>query len=299
MIFFMDHKERVYARYGGRDSWDADNRQTLDGLRYTMESVAKMHARENKEYAPKAEGAAQYIRDVPGSGKGGKCMHCHQVKERLDRNLVANSVWTRDMAYRYPLPENLGFRLEVKRGNVVEKVTPGSTADKAGLKPGDLVTKLGATPIHSFGDATYSLDKAPRAGTLPISFTRDKELLSANLTLAENWRKTDISWRPSARRLIPSFPLSGDDLKAEERKKLGLTEKQLAFRQGATVHSRAKEAGIAAGDIITDVDARKIQMPLYNLYDFVRREYLVGDTLRLTVLRDGKSQTIPLVLGSR
>jgi hypothetical protein len=38
---------------------------------------------------------------------------------------------------------------------------------------------------------------------------------------------------------------------------------------------------------------------LYKLYDFVRREYLVGDTLRLTDLRDGKSQTIPLVLGSR
>ena len=58
MVFFLDADDRVYARYGGRDSQDADNRQTLEGLRYTMESVAKMHARENKEYAPKAEGAA-------------------------------------------------------------------------------------------------------------------------------------------------------------------------------------------------------------------------------------------------
>lgn len=295
MIFFMDAKERVYARYGGRDGKDADNRQTLDGLRYTMQSVARMHKEETKEYAPKAEGAPMYIKDVVGTGKS-KCMHCHQVKERLDKKLTSDGLWTRDLIYRYPLPENLGMRLEVKRGNIVEKITPGSPADKAGLKPGDLVTRLGATPIHSFGDATFALDKAPRTGKLPIAFTRDKETLSANLELAGNWRKTDISWRHSTRRYVPDLPLGGYDLKPDERKSLGLTPKQLAFRQNTTVHSKARAAGIEPGDVITDLDGRKLEMPVYDLYDYVRREFLIGDVIRVSVLREGKVQVVALKL---
>ncbi|HMF17190.1 MAG TPA: thioredoxin family protein, partial [Gemmataceae bacterium] len=109
MVFFMDAKEEVYARYGGRDSKDADNRQSLEGLRYTMQSVAAMHRGEQKEFAPKVEGPPVLIREVTAGGRG-KCLHCHQVKERLNRKLLANGDWTRDMVYRYPLPDNLGFR---------------------------------------------------------------------------------------------------------------------------------------------------------------------------------------------
>src|SRR6516164_6119582 len=101
----------------------------------------------------------------------------------------------RDMLYRYPLPDNIGVRLELNRCNVVEKVTPISPAEKAGLKKGDVVKQLGNVPIHSFGDATYALDKAPGKGTLSLSWLRDTELLTASLDLPKGWRKTDISWR--------------------------------------------------------------------------------------------------------
>jgi hypothetical protein len=216
MVFFMDAREKVYARYGGRDAKNADNRQSLDGLRYTMQSVAAMHSREEKQYAPRVEGTPVYIREIPGGG-GGKCMHCHQVKERLQRSLVAKGEWSRDMIYRYPLPDNLGFRLEVNRGNIVESVTPGSVAEKAGLKKGDLVTQLANVPIHSFGDATYALDRAAASGTLKIAWLRDQQLTSTTLELPNGWRKSDITWRPSVHRMVPSLPLYGDDLTAAER----------------------------------------------------------------------------------
>ena len=38
-------------------------------------------------------------------------MHCHQVREALDRKLVESGQWTREQAWRFPLPENLGMRL--------------------------------------------------------------------------------------------------------------------------------------------------------------------------------------------
>ena len=52
----MDADENVYARYGGRDGLDPDNRQSLAGLSATMKSVLAMHAREKKEFAPKKPG---------------------------------------------------------------------------------------------------------------------------------------------------------------------------------------------------------------------------------------------------
>jgi hypothetical protein len=297
MVFFMDAKEKVYARYGGRDSNDADNRQSLEGLRYTMKSVAAMHGRQKKQFAPKVEGAPVYIREI--SAGGGKCLHCHQVRERLDRKLIADGDWSRNLVYRYPLPENLGFRLEVKRGNVVEKITPGSPAEKAGLKKGDVVKRLGNVPIHSFGDATYALDKALAAGALNVSWMRDKQVMTASIELPNGWRKTDISWRRSLRRLIPSAPFNGDDLAAAERKQLGLTQTQLAFRQNDRLPTRAKDAGFRSGDIIIGVDDRKLDLSVTDFFFYVRREYLVGDTIHLAVLRDGKKLTIPLLLTSR
>jgi hypothetical protein len=300
MVFFMDAKEKVYARYGGRDSKDADHRQSLEGLHYTMESVAAMHAREEKErlFAPKAEGKPLYIRDVSGGPAGGKCMHCHQIKERLNRKLSSDGEWTRDQAYRYPLPDNLGFRLEVNRGNIIEQITPGSPADKVGLKKGDLVKQIASVPIHSFGDATYALDKAPLTGKLSISWLHDKEPSVADLELVKGWRKTDVSWRPSLRYMIPSMPLYGDDLTPAERKQLGLTEKQLAFRNDR-LPARVKDAGFKTGDIILGIEDRSLNMNVIDFHRFIRREYLVGDSIDIAVMRDGKKMTIPLVLSGR
>src|SRR5262245_43732960 len=105
MVFFLDADAKVYARYGGRDAKDADNRQSLDGLHYTMKSVLAMHERQAKEFAPKSQEEPKYVRGMAGPKGGGRCMHCHQVRESLNAGLRRSGEWERDMIYRYPLPE--------------------------------------------------------------------------------------------------------------------------------------------------------------------------------------------------
>src|SRR5262249_43006359 len=163
------------------------------------------------------------------------------------------------------------------RGNVVENVAPESPAARAGLQPGDVVRQLGPVPVHSFGDATFALDRAPRTGTLAVSWDRGEQSLTAPLALAEGWRKTDIRWRPSLRRLVPNLLLDGDDLTLDERKGLGLSAKQLAFQQNTRLHSRAKAAGFQVGDIILGVDGRQLDLTVNEFLYYIRREYLVGD----------------------
>ena len=117
VVFFLNAEEKVYARYGGRDAENPDRRQSLAGLRYTMESVLRMHERDDKAFAPKVQEAPRFIRDVSSFGRVGRCLHCHQVKEMLNAKSKTGKS-NQELAWRYPLPENIGLTLEVDRGDI-------------------------------------------------------------------------------------------------------------------------------------------------------------------------------------
>jgi serine protease Do len=297
MVFFLNADEKVYARYGGRDAIDPDNRQSLAGLHYTMESVLAMHERKDKVFAPRKEGRPRTIRDEVGGGRFRRCFHCHQVKETLNRNLRRSGQWEREMAWRFPLPDNLGMILEVDRGNVVGKVVPGSAAAQAGLKKGDILRLLNKVPVHSIGDAQFALDRAPREGRIPLTWERAGKAQGGEIRLTADWRKSDITWRPSMRYMVASLPLGGIDLTADEKKALALGADALAFRQKVRVHERAQAAGIRAGDIIVGLDDRDLRkLDFADLYQYVRTEYLVGDRVTVHVFREGKRLSFPLTL---
>ncbi len=295
MVFFLNADGKVYARYGGRDGQDADNRQSLQGLAYTMQSVLAMHAQDEPVFAPRTEEGPKFIGSSFGKGRG-RCMHCHQVKESLNAGLKRTGQWTNDLVWRYPLPENVGITLDVDRGNVVKSVAGKSAAAAAGLKPGDVLIRLGNVPIHSFGDAQFALDHAPRTGTLAVAWRRGETAHEQVLTLADGWRKTDIHWRPSVHQLVPSLRLFGTDLTAAERQALGLSPTQLAFRQNESVPRQAREAGIQVGDVILGLDGRTTDADLDDVIRYLWRTYLIGDTVTVNLVRGGKRLDVKMTL---
>jgi len=297
MVFFIDAKENVYARYGGRDAKDADNRQSLEGLAYTMNSVLQMHAQKDKSFAPKSQARPKYLHNLanpPMFGRG--CMHCHQVKTALENDIRKSGKWERELVWRYPLPENIGLRLEVNRGNIVETVFDDTAAANAGLKPGDKLRRLNGVPIHSFGDAQYALDIAPKTASIEISWQRGDETMQGKVALPEGWRRSDLAWRTSAQHLLSSGGMYGMDLTVEEKKSLGLAPKHLAFRQKATLSKQAREAGIQGGDIILGVDNKTLEMDMFAFLKYMRGNYLVGDKITINLIRDGKRINIEATL---
>jgi serine protease Do len=295
MVFFLNADKKVYGRYGGRDSESADARLSLQGLHYTLQSVLGQISKEDRSFAPKAAETAKFIKDITGGNSRG-CMHCHQVKEALNAEASKAGKWTQDLIWRYPLPDNLGIVLDVNRGDTIMEVKAKSPAADAGLKKGDVLKRLNEVPIHSFADAQYALDMAPTAGTIPVVWQRNGKDHAEKLVLAEGWRKTDISWRPSMRDLIPSIHLGGADLTAIEKKALGLSEKQLAFREKEPVFKQAKEAGIRAGDIVLGIDDRVLELTMTQFQDYVRCKYIVGDKVTINILRNGKREQVTMTL---
>src|SRR5262245_51053635 len=300
MVFFLSADEQIYGRFGGRDAKGAETRMSLAGLHYAMEAALEAHdrrARAAGSAAPKRE-APKFVRDVPATRRfgGGRCVHCHQVNEVLNAELERAGKWSRDLVWRYPLPDNLGLVLEVDRGNVVERMKPDSPAARAGLRAGDVVQRLNGAPVHSFADAQYALDGAPKTGSIEVSWRRGEQTLSAALALPEGWRKTDISWRPSLQKFVPSPRLSGRDLASPDKEALGLSAKQLAFRLEEGLHYQARDAGMRAGDVVLGVDGQELEMDAAQFYWYLRGHYLVGDRVSVNVLRGGERVSLPMTL---
>jgi membrane-associated protease RseP (regulator of RpoE activity) len=296
IVFFLNADGKVYARYGGRDAEGPDSRQSLAGLRYTMQSVLDAHGRDAKVFARRSHEKPRYVGDLPGIGHSSGCVHCHHVREALNKEVEKQGNWTRDLAWRYPPPENLGFDLEIDRGNVVKEVKKDSPASRAGLKPGDAVVQLNAQPVHSFADAQFALDIAPVSGSIELVWQRGDKTLREQLSLPPGWRKTDITWRASMQHLVPTARLYGADLTAKEKQALDLSPKQLAFRQTDSVPAQAKAAGIRPGDIILGVDDKEFDSDDIAFRHYIERNYLIGDQVTVNVLRSGTRLRLAMTL---
>lgn len=225
-----------------------------------------------------------------------ECIHCHQVYEFARDQRVKAGQWDPAERWVYPLPENVGLTLDVDRGDHVKAVLKASAAEKAGLAPGDVIQRVNAIRVGSQADFQYGLHRAPWKGEIPIVWKRDGKEMTARLTLADGWRKTNLTWRPSLLELFPSLTVYGEDLTAAEKKKLSLPASRLAFRQQEQVHSQARAAGIRAGDIILGLDGEEPRGTVEQFLAQVRRNYLIGDRIKLVVLRDGKRVVLPMTL---
>jgi len=298
MVFFLDSQGRVVSRYGGRDARDADNRQSLAGLAHVMREVARQCSSEPGRVIPEPGGPAKLAEQLRGGGGRG-CMHCHQVQEAINRNLARDFEWDPESPWRYPLPENIGVRLHVDKGNLVEKVVPGSPAARAGIAPGDQIRQVGGVPVLSFGDMQQGLEEGPREGLLRVVYRRGANDTEAALTLPPKWKKTDITWRTSLRGLVPAPPVAGRNLTDAEKAAIGLSAGALAFRQRDTLTQAAIDAGIKPGDIVTGAEGAPAGLDSYGFQEWVRRDFLVGDTVRISLVRDGGKMVLPVVLGRR
>lgn len=293
-VFFLNADETIYGRFGGRDASDAESRISTKGLRYAMDRALLTH----KAPPPTTPLAGASIRaeDYKAAKKHRGCIHCHNVNEFRRADAAAAGNWDRSSIWVYPLPENLGLTLDIDAGDRVKAVATGSIAERAGLKPGDHITKLNGIPVASFGDAIYALHKAPAKGSITITWVNNGRERSAILDVAEDWRKTNITWRPSMLDILPSVTFSGEDLTTAEKKTLGLGEKRAAMRQDPEVHSSLKAAGIRGGDVIVGFDGNSIEGNVRDLLGYLRRNHLVGDEIVVNIFRDGRKIDVKLML---
>jgi serine protease Do len=299
--FFLSPDEKVYDRYGGRDGDSADDRLSLAGLRYAADRALAAHRHAAADQSVRAAGPRETVDRYPAVKrlKETACIHCHQVYDFRREVAETAGKWRLDDVWVYPLPENVGLTLEVDLGDRLRSVAADSPAGRAGLHAGDTLTEVNGVPVASQADVQYGLHRAPPSGQVTVGWRRDGREMSGRIVLPEGWRKTDISWRASTRSLGPSPCVQGEDLTAEEKRALGLSEKGLAFRQENFVHPAARRAGVRQNDIVIGIDGNSPEMTARQFTAHVRLNYRAGDVVSLKILRDGHRQEVPLKLPGR
>jgi serine protease Do len=84
-----------------------------------------------------------------------------------------------------PMSEDLAatYGLSEAKGTIVNSVTAGSPADKAGLKPEDAILSADGRSVQDNGDLSRYIASLPPGTTVKLDFVRGKDKKSASVTL--------------------------------------------------------------------------------------------------------------------
>ena len=315
-VFFMDADLTIYGRYGTRSERPEVEEISLEGLRKAMALALRIHrnraeytaALSGKQVKParfktprEYPGIAARFQDVAGDAKitAKSCIHCHQVRDaerRLYRS--AGEPLPESVIYPYPDPSVAGLELDPREMAKVERVLPNSRALRAGFKPGDEIVTLEDQPVLSIADVQWVLHNTPSAATLTARVRRSGGFIPLTLTLESGWRRGNISWRTTTwpLREMAFGGMKLEALRDDERRQASLPPGRMAlkivylFEYGDRI--AAKRAGLEKGDIVVSFDGKDRAMTESELLGYALTQKRRGDSVSITVLRDGTRKTV-------
>jgi hypothetical protein len=199
-VFLMNSDRAIYGRFSWRGSQD------VEALRVALRGALDLHAKwpaNRDELAAKIGPELPWKRseDLPAIAAKNKfreadghkgCIHCHNVAEGLRKSFKATGkpIPERLMA-PWPTPDRAGFTLAFKDPAAVTEVQKGTPADKAGLKAGDRLVRLGGQPLLSIADVEWALYRADDAAPLKAQVQRDGRTIDLELALPAGWRSKE------------------------------------------------------------------------------------------------------------
>ncbi len=157
------------------------------------------------------------------------------------------------------LAENFGLK-EV-RGVVVNTVTQGSPAEKAGIKQGDVITKLNGNIISDGNELRNKVAQTAPGTAVTIGIIRNGGEVSATATLGEFHAKNESPDNPKANADTGNGKLgmSIEPLTPHAAAELGLDGQTGLLVTDVQPGSPADDAGIAPGDLIVEVNRQAVK----------------------------------------
>lgn len=201
-----------------------------------------------------------------------------------------------------------------KQGAIVEEVTKGSAAEKAGLKKGDVVTKIGDDAVFTHDDVTKAVKKHKPEDKVAIVYKRDGKEQKTTVTLgkrsssAMSFGSGDSFGLEGLQGLqglqgLRNFDFNFDDngrgphVFSTGRPRLGIRAQDTEDGKGVKVldvddESIAEKAGVKEDDIITEFDGKTVNSA--DELAAAARESREKASVTVKLTRDGKAQTLEL-----
>lgn len=313
VALFLNADGTVYARYGTQSAEGSDAYNSIDGLLATMQRVLELHSRypANRQELADKRGKPRTVSDAlqhPGLRNPAKyaqqttrsnCIHCHNIHDAEHFHALQQGKWDPSLLWKYPLPDQLGMRIDRISGVKISDVVAGSPAAAAGLVPGEDILRVNGQAITSVADIQWALNDVPDHGALITVESSQSGL--RQLRPAAGWRKSDFSWRGSMWNAPPRLQVWLPELTAEQSAKLGLPRGDSALEvrwinlEGPGGR-QAQADGLREKDVVVALDGKPIRMDSRQFNAHLKLHYRVSDRLPLTILRDGRRMELSLLL---
>ena len=196
-------------------------------------------------------------------------------------------------------------RLGAEYGVVIGQVVLGGPADKAGLKVGDVLTKVNGKAVHNSNDLVDPIIQTPVGNKVRLSYIRDKQEHEVIIAVGDmsklfpesaqnNDEEGNAPGEPGA---AAQYGLHVEELTPEIAKGLHITAKGgVVVSRDPEAASFAEDINIGRGDVIIEIN----ELPINNLADFKRviATLKPGQEVVFKVLRPSESgQQFTALLG--
>ena len=172
------------------------------------------------------------------------------------------------------------FGVNEREGVLVTDVMKGGPAESAGLRPGDVITELGATRIAEVPDLQKRVAAVAPGESIALTVVRDRKPLAVTVKAGEMPGEEAVV---AADGTDESWGLAAESVGSEMADRLELPIPRGVIITDVVPDSPAGRAGLRPGDVVLDVNRE----PVTDVASFRRMLAAVkpGESVRLYVHR--------------
>ena len=221
-----------------------------------------------------------------------------QILPQLEKNgrVMRGFLGVQPQPITQDMVDTLG--LKSTQGALIADVVKGSPADKAGVKPGDVVVSLSGKPVTDGNQLTRDVGAIPPGQTVKLEVIRESKPRQVEVKLAERPDETETTARAGGQGM-DADKSSGDalgvrvqDLTPElaQRARVDPGTKGVVVT-AVTPDSPAANAGLDPGDVILEIN----RQPVTSVADYkkVASKLKKGETVLLRVRSGPAVQYLP------
>ncbi len=181
------------------------------------------------------------------------------------------------------------FGLKEAKGVLVSSVNPGDPAEKAGIRPGDIIISFDGRPITDLSDLPRTVASTPPGKDVEVKVLRDgkEKTLFVNIGTKSEDEMAEAAPEEKDTATDRRLGLSVQPLTPEVAKRLGITDTEGVIISSVKPDSPAGDAGLRRGDVIKEIDRN----PVKNVRDYSKAitEAEKSDVALFLILRGNNS----------